>query len=59
MLHEVLDAWDGEGGREAQEGRGIFIHVADLACVQQKLTQDYKAVIFHKRRQDQRSLVFT
>lgn len=59
MLGDSLEGWDGEGGREAQEGRGIFIHVAHLACVQQKLTQDYKAVIFHKRRQDQRSLVFT
>ena len=35
----------GCGGKEVQEGGGIWRHVADALCVQQKLTPHFKAII--------------
>ena len=32
MLCDNLEGWDGEGGREAQEGGGICIHIPDSLC---------------------------
>ena len=32
MLCDDLEGWDGEGGREAQEGGDICIHIADSLC---------------------------
>ena len=35
----------GVGGREAQEGEDICIHIADSCCIPQKLTQHRKPII--------------
>ena len=32
MLCDHLEGWDREGGREAQEGGDIGIHIADSLC---------------------------
>ena len=32
MLCDDLDGWEGEGGREAQEGGDKCIHIADSLC---------------------------
>ena len=48
MLCGDLDGWDGgRGGREVQEGGGIYIYIYSLIhfVVQQKLTQHCKAII--------------
>ena len=48
MLCDDLEGWDGEGGREAQEGgdMGMYVHIELIHfVVQQKLTQHCKAII--------------
>ena len=45
--------WDGPGegmGRKAQEGGGICVHIADLHCCRQKLTQHCKAIILQLKK---------
>ena len=32
VLCDYLEGWDGEGGREAQEGGDIGIHIVDSLC---------------------------
>ena len=32
MFHDVLESWDGAGRREAQEGGGICVLIADSLC---------------------------
>ena len=36
----------GVGGREAEEGGDICIFIAESCCLQQKVTQHFKAIIF-------------
>ena len=48
MLCDDLEGWDGEGGREAQEGEdmGIYVYIYLIHFViKQKLTQHCKAII--------------
>ena len=48
VLCDNLEGWDGVGGgKEAQEGRDICIHITHSLCfvVYQKLTQHCRAII--------------
>ena len=48
MLCDLLEGWDREGGREAQEGGGMGIYVYIQLIhfvVQQKLTKHCKVII--------------
>ena len=51
MLCDHLEVWDGEGGRETQEGGYMEIYVYIYLIhfvIQQKLTHHCKAIILHK-----------
>ena len=49
MLCDDLDGWDGGGGRSKRDRRYVYIWLIHFV-VQQKLTQDCKAITLQKKK---------